>query len=183
MNLWNRIFSRLRFHWIGVCHPRSVEAAGRNFFAAGQLTFKNGGKLSLGSGNVFEERHDIEAGGRIKIGSDNYFNKRVKIVCMERIEIGNHCLLADSVHLYDHDHRHEDLNRFICEQGFVTRPIVIGNNVWIGARAIILKGVRIGDGAIVAAGSLVTRDVPADSIVGGVPAKFLKMRGEAIAKN
>ena len=55
-----------------------------------------------------------------------------------------------------------------------TAPIKIGNHVWIGARATILKGVKIGDGAVVAAGAVVTRDVPPNTLVGGVPAKIIK---------
>ena len=56
----------------------------------------------------------------------------------------------------------------------MSAPIHIGNHVWVGVRAIILKGVTIGDGAIIAAGSVVTRDVPANTLVGGVPAKIIK---------
>lgn len=66
-------------------------------------------------------------------------------------------------------------NHIIKEPGFMkTKPIIIGNHVWIGMNAIILKGVKIGDGAIVSAGAVVNRDIPENTLVGGVPAKIIK---------
>lgn len=150
---------------------------GRNFLWRGKLDLREGARFSLGSGNVIQAGYDISvAGGALEIGDRNFFNNKVKIACFDRIRIGDDCLIADSVHFYDHCHRADDIRRPVREQGYVHKPIEVGNNVWIGAKATILKGVKIGDGAIIAAGSVVTANVPAYAVVGGVPAKLLKMR-------
>jgi len=154
-----------------------LRSEGRNYLWFGKLILHGGGRMRLGQGNVFQRGYDVDVkGGLFEVGDRNYFNKNVKVVCFERVTIGDDCLIADSVHFYDHDHRADDVNVLIREQGYVSKPIEVGNNVWIGAKATIVKGVRIGDGAIVAAGSVVVGYVPAYAIVGGVPAKVLKMR-------
>ena len=70
--------------------------------------------------------------------------------------------------------KNKDKQKNIDAQGVCTKPIVIGNDVWIGANAVILPGVTIGNHSVVAAGAVVTKDVPANTMVGGVPAKFIK---------
>jgi acetyltransferase-like isoleucine patch superfamily enzyme len=143
----------------------------------GDLVIHSGGKLDLGAKNIFEKGYDIEiSNGLFKIGSNNYFNKNIKVACYENVTIGSNCLLADSVHIYDHNHNYDDITCNIKDQGYKTSPVVIGDNVWIGAKATILSGVAIGNGAIVATGAVVTRDVPEMVIVGGVPAKIIGKR-------
>jgi len=98
-----------------------------------------------------------------------YINSNAQIVCSQRITIGNGVAIADGVLIRDcddHDIQYEGYQK--------TAPVVIGDHVWIGQRATILKGVTIGDNAIVAAGAVVTRDVPANALVGGVPAKVIR---------
>lgn len=184
MNATQRALSQANFWWMKLCNAGAIQSHRANYFNPGNLVLRRGGKLKLNARNVFEGKYDIEvSGGTLSIGSENYFNKNVKIVCFDSVKIGNYCLIADSVHFYDHDHKYEDLHKPVRDQGFVAAPIVIGNNVWIGARAIILKGVTVGDNAVIAAGSVVSRDVPAGAIVGGIPAKVLKMREEQVEKN
>ena len=104
----------------------------------------------------------------LKIGS-GFINCNTKIYCYDKITIGENVKISEDVIIRDSDnHEVVGSNRKVSE------PIVIGNNVWIGMRATILKGVHIGDGAIIAAGAVVTKDVPANSLVGGVPAKIIK---------
>lgn len=93
----------------------------------------------------------------------------VQITCASRIEIGVGCTIARDVIIRDYDAHTIDLPAYR-----ISKPIIIGNHVWIGNRAMILKGVTIGDGAIVAAGAVVTKDVPPHCIVGGVPAKVIE---------
>lgn len=88
-----------------------------------------------------------------------------------RIEIGDNTVIASGAALITGSH---DVGSDCFAPEF--RPIVIGSRVWIGTRAMLLQGVKIGDGAVVAAGAVVTRDVEANSIVGGVPAKFIRTR-------
>lgn len=103
---------------------------------------------------------------KLKLGS-GYINRFAEIRCYNSITIGENVAIAKEVIIRDSDsHKISD--------SVMTAPIVIGDHVWIGTRAIILKGVTIGDGAVVAAGAIVTKDVPPHTVVAGVPAKVVK---------
>lgn len=106
-------------------------------------------------------------GGVLKLGS-GYFNSNTKIRCHHLIEIGRDVAISHDVTIMD-----SDAHEIVSSVHTRTAPIHIGNHVWIGTRATILKGVDIGEGAIIAAGAVVTHDVPPHSIVGGVPAKVI----------
>ncbi len=158
----------------------SFKAVGRNYFALGTMDIHPLGRIEMGHANWLERGFTLASvGGKIVMGSNIYCNRNVKIVCYESIEIGNDCLIGDSVHIYDQDHNFSDLNVPIHKQGYTTKPIKIGHNVWIGAKATILKGVTIGDGAIIGANSLVAKDIPPNAIVVGNPANIIKMRSDA----
>jgi acetyltransferase-like isoleucine patch superfamily enzyme len=88
--------------------------------------------------------------------------------------IGNHVNLAQGITVTALNHNFADSSRKIDEQGISTKPVVIGDDVWIGANAVILPGVTIGRHVVVAAGAVVTKDVPDYSLVAGVPAKEIK---------
>lgn len=109
--------------------------------------------------------------GKIKVGKNTFIHSFSKIISLNNIEIGDRCAISWNVQIMD-----TDVHKIIIDNKpqIETKPIKIGNDVWIGSEAIILKGVKIGDGAIVAAGSIVTKDVPANSIVAGNPAKIVK---------
>lgn len=110
----------------------------------------------------------VEPGATLKLGT-GFFNNDVKIGCFNNIEIGDGVVISEDVVIRDTDN-----HKMIYDEYENTKPIKIGNHVWIGLKATILKGVTIGDGAIIAAGSVVTKAVPANTLVGGVPAKVLK---------
>lgn len=114
------------------------------------------------------------AGGRLELGYNVFINRNCHIVSIELISIGDNCIIANNVSIFDHDHVAFDSSVPFCKQGFTSLPIYIGSNVWIGCNSVILKGVSIGDGTIIAAGSVVTKDVPSGEIWGGTPAKFIK---------
>ena len=88
--------------------------------------------------------------------------------------IGNHVNLAQGITVTALNHNFSDATKRIDEQGVSTKPVVIGDDVWIGANAVILPGVTIGSHCVVAAGAVVTKDIPDNTVVGGVPAKVLK---------
>jgi acetyltransferase-like isoleucine patch superfamily enzyme len=110
----------------------------------------------------------VNKGAKLEIGS-GYANNDVDISCFNSIKIGNNVAISKGVIIRDSDNHSIDRPEFIEKL-----PIVIGDHVWIGMRAIILKGVTIGDGAIVAAGAVVAKNVPPKALVGGVPAKIIK---------
>ena len=111
----------------------------------------------------------INKNAALSLGS-GYINERLNLSCYQRIDIGEDVAIAENVSIRDSDN-HSILNNPGQQ---VSAPIIIGNHVWIGMNATILKGVNIGDGAIVAAGAVVTKDVPPACLVGGVPAKIIK---------
>lgn len=109
----------------------------------------------------------IADNAQLTLGS-GFVNNNVKISCFDKIVIGNDVKISEDVIIRDSD------NHTLIKDGHrKTAPIYIGNHVWIGMRAIILKGVTIGDGAVIAAGAVVTKDVPPHSLVAGVPAKVI----------
>ena len=104
----------------------------------------------------------------ITIGDNCFFNHNCSLTAAENIVIGNQCMFANNFVVVYHDHDRKD-GKILKE--LVSAPVKIGNNVWCGANVTVLKGVTIGDGAVIAAGSVVNRDVAAYSVVAGVPAR------------
>ena len=104
----------------------------------------------------------------ITIGDNCFFNHNCSLTAAGNIVIGNQCMFANNFVVVDHDHDRKD-GKILKE--LVSAPVKIGNNVWCGANVTVLKGVTIGDGAVIAAGSVVNRDVAAYSVVAGVPAR------------
>lgn len=107
----------------------------------------------------------------LKIGERCFFNHNCSITCAEKILIGNHCMFANNLVIIDHDHKIEN---GIVSGKLVSEPILIGDYVWCGANVTILKGVKIGDGAVIAAGAVINHDVPSHTMVAGVPARIIK---------
>ena len=107
-------------------------------------------------------------GAKLILGN-SFINSDSKIRCANSITIGNDCAISHEVIILD-----SDFHKIITPENKTTEPIVISDHVWIGTRCIIMKGVTIGEGAIVAAGSIVTRDVPPHSLVAGNPAKVIR---------
>lgn len=128
------------------------------------------GTVTIGRGVLLAQGvrlHLREGGARLEIGDGTFLNYRTEVIAHERVTIGSGCLFAWDVQVLDSDsHRVDGAPH--------TAPVVIEDRVWVGCRATVLKGVRIGTGAIVAAGSVVTGDVPARALVGGNPARVLR---------
>lgn len=136
----------------------------------GRLTL--GKWVFVGKGNAIRcHEGNLRIGDKVVLGATNTIN------CYLDIEIGNECILADWIYICDFDHRYEDMTIPIKNQGIVKSPVKIGPNCWLGEKSTVLRGVTIGEGSVIASHALVNRDVPPNSIVGGVPARVLKKRG------
>lgn len=158
-------------HLIGLLLRPRFQRAGR-LIVHGGLPFPSvenrGGSIELGNVGLFNGvRFECWENATIKVGNGTYLNRGVEIVAAQSVTIGRDCKIARDVIIMDTD-QHE-----VPGHGLLVAAVNIGDRVWIGARAIILKGVTIGDEAIIAAGAVVTRDVPAGTIVGGIPARPL----------
>jgi len=133
-----------------------------------------------GQGVNIRPRVYFGAGGNISIGDNSMLGQDSIIGSTAEVTIGNDVMMGPEVLIYTSNHGTE-WGIPMRLQPLRSAPVHIGNDVWIGARCIVLPAVTIGDGAVIAAGAVVTADVPANAIVGGVPAKTLKYRTAATA--
>lgn len=136
-------------------------------------------RMDADSALIVEGRFDVYHGcdiailkkGELRLGG-GYLNSGVQIRCSNRISIGKGAAIARNVCIQD-----SDFHTVIYADGtsnLPSAPVVIGNHVWIGVNATILKGVTIGDNAIIAAGAVVTKDIPPNCVAAGVPAKVIR---------
>jgi acetyltransferase-like isoleucine patch superfamily enzyme len=128
-----------------------------------------GGEIEVGNCLFFPGvRLEVGSGGRLSIGTGTVINRNAEIIAWKEVSIGQFCLISWDVLIMDTD-QHP-----LPGQGFDNRPVHIGDRVWIGVRSMVMKGVTIGDGAMVCAGSLVATNVAPYTMVGGVPARLIR---------
>jgi acetyltransferase-like isoleucine patch superfamily enzyme len=165
---WRLLLSRWKL--------RSCTKVGHWGRVYGRLIVDNAGEIRIGERFRVRATHvPVELaslpGGVLTIGDGVYINSGVSICAARSITIGNHCAIGNYTLIMDTDfHAVDDHMRSPEPQ-----PVLIGENAWLGARVTVLKGVTIGRGAVVAAGAVVTRDVPAHTLVGGVPARIIRV--------
>jgi acetyltransferase-like isoleucine patch superfamily enzyme len=116
--------------------------------------------------------------GAVSIGAKTVLGQECTISSFQHVSIGRECVIADRVMMIDFDHGMVEVERPIRLQGIYKRDVRVGHNVWIGYGACILRGVTVGDNAVIGTNAVVTRDVPANAVVAGVPARVLRMRDE-----
>lgn len=127
---------------------------------------------SIGTNTYVEPTFRCDYGYNIETGDNFYANFDCIMLDICPIRFGDNCLLAPGVHIYTAAHPLDPVERNSgIEFG---KPVTIGNNVWIGGRAVINPGVTIGDNVVIGSGAIVTRDIPDNVVVGGNPAKILK---------
>lgn len=144
-----------------------IQAVDRGFV----LRISKNAKVSIGKEMVSRRNVTLRAeGGSLSIGDKCFLNSNVSITCMDSISIGDGCQIANNVVIVDHDH---DYKKSLS--GFISEEVVVGNDVWIGANCVILKGTKIGDRCVIAAGSVVKGEIPADTL-------YYQKR-EAVCKN
>lgn len=128
-----------------------------------------GGRLEAGNCLFFPGvRLEVGTGARLSIGTGTYLNRNTEVIAWQEVTIGRDCMVGWDVLIMDTD-QHP-----LPGRGLDNRPVHIGDRVWIGARAMVLKGVSIGDDAIVGAGAIVTHDIPARALVTGPSARELR---------
>jgi acetyltransferase-like isoleucine patch superfamily enzyme len=154
-------FLAFRFTTSGI----TVAAGGRPF----PRVINGGGEIHTGNCQFFSGvRLEVGKGAVIRIGNGTYLNRGTLVVAHDRVEIGRLCKIAWDVVIMDTD------QHVIPQMENRNLPVVIGDEVWIGCRVIILKGVTIGARSVIAAGAVVTKNIPPDSVAAGVPARVIQ---------
>jgi acetyltransferase-like isoleucine patch superfamily enzyme len=143
---------------------------GRGFRMPGELSVVLGDRVAIRD-SVF-----LAGNGRLVIGSNTVINERCIITSMERVEIGRNVMLAPGVYILDVDHSFDRRDIPIPKQGYEVDPVVIDDDVWIGAGVVVTRGTTIGKGAIIGANSVVTKDIPSYAIAAGAPARVIGER-------
>lgn len=167
--LWLRIRWRGRLQTDGLCFvlPRVHFEIGR------EATVLLGRWSWIGQGTKIRAHEGI-----VSIGAKSVLGQDCTISCYQHVSIGRECIIADRSMMIDFDHHFADTERPIREQGIDKHDVRIGHNVWFGYGACVLRGVTVGDNVVIGTNAVVTKDVPDNAIVGGIPAKVIRMREE-----
>jgi len=178
--IWRRVSSGIRKFAIRSLYPETH--FGSKVFVDSRARFKvtDGGYLYIGNdGSVGRDTFIVAKHGRIDISERCFIGQGSVIAADDSVIIGTDCLIGEHVTIRDQNHSTEHSDVPFAFQGINSSPILIGNNVWIGAKATILSGTTIGSNSVVAANAVVTKDVPPWSIVGGVPARVIQHISQA----
>jgi acetyltransferase-like isoleucine patch superfamily enzyme len=159
--------------------------AGWRWRTSGMVFFGRGLELQIGRNGRIEFGRFVWVGdgtkircheGVVEIGAKTVFGQECTISAYQRVRIGEQCVIADRAMFIDFDHGVTEVERPVRVQGIYKRDTVVGSNVWVGYGACVLRGVRVGDNSVIGTNAVVTSDVPANAVVGGVPAKVIRMR-------
>ena len=141
-----------------------------------KFTYSGNGFVDIGKRTWIDRYCHFSAanGSSVIMGYNNYFNSNIKIAAKCRITIGDNNLFGPNVVIVDHNHKFNDPNKLICQQGFNSSPINIGSNTWIGANVTICSGVSVCDRVVIGANSVVTKSISEPGVYSGVPAIKIK---------
>jgi acetyltransferase-like isoleucine patch superfamily enzyme len=160
-----RLGSRLKLDGIAFVGPRVVLQVGK------------GAQIELGRWSWLGHGTKIRCHeGRVSVGAKTVMGQECTISAFKSVKIGRECVIADRVMFIDFDHGVVEVERPVRLQGIYKRDVDVGNNVWIGYGACILRGVTVGDNAVIGTNAVVTKDVPPNAVVAGLPAKIIRMR-------
>jgi acetyltransferase-like isoleucine patch superfamily enzyme len=176
----NRKYARLalRLAWLKLRFRGRLKTDGLCFVAPG-VTFEIGREATLRLGRWSWIGHGTKIRiheGEASIGAKSVLGQECTISAFQHVSIGRECIVADRVMLIDFDHGVVEVERPIRLQGIYKRDVSVGHNCWIGYGACILRGVTVGDNAIVGANTVVTKDVAPNCVVAGTPARVLRKR-------
>jgi len=167
--LWRRFLTPAGWRW---------ETDGPVFFGKNlQLQIRRGAKVRFGRFTWIGDGTKIRCHeGVVEIGAKTVMGQECTISAYKHVRIGDECVIADRTMFIDFDHGMVEVERPIRAQGIYMRPVTIGSNCWIGYGAAFLRGVTVGDNSVIGTYAVVTKDVPANAVVAGVPARIVRMR-------
>jgi len=168
----------LRWAWLRLRWRGRLQTDGLCFVGPGvEIEIGRGALLRLGRWSWIGHGTKIRVHeGEAEIGAKTVLGQECTISAFQHVSIGRECIVADRVMLIDFDHGVVEVERPIRLQGIYKRDVRVGSNCWIGYGACILRGVTVGDNCIVGSNSVVTKDVPDDTVVAGMPARPLRKR-------
>lgn len=172
---WYKIRSVTRYLWARAYYGKRFQCARLSMIGedCGIHIFPNA-QLRCRGRIIVDDHVMIYTKGLLSIGRRFRINRYSRIVAREQIEIGDNVVIGQQVAILDHDHQYKRQGTDLDIEGYITAPIKLGSNIWIGDKCTILKGVTIGDNVIVGAHTLIHKDVPDNVVVGGVPFRILK---------
>lgn len=165
-----------RFAWAKLRHPRARIGRKTDIRARFCLRQGPGAQVRIGEACVLDNDLTIECRGTLEVGRGTIFGHHCTVAALESIIIGEDCLIAEMVSIRDHNHRFARFDVPYRDQGMEVAPVRIGRNVWLAAKVTVAAGVTIGDNTVVGANAVVTRDLPANAVAAGVPARILRLR-------
>jgi acetyltransferase-like isoleucine patch superfamily enzyme len=170
----------LRWAWLRLRWRGRLQTDGLCFVGPGvKFEIGRGAAVRLGRWCWIGHGTKIRAHeGVVKIGAKSVLGQECTISSFQHVEVGRECIVADRVMMIDFDHGVVEVERPIRLQGIYKRDVKVGHNCWIGYGACILRGVTVGDNSVIGTSSVVTKDLPANSVSAGVPARVLRMREE-----
>jgi acetyltransferase-like isoleucine patch superfamily enzyme len=171
---WLAAFRVSRLRILGL-KAGSCNYAGPGFFVSWPQMVSIGSNCVFEGGVLFKIDHHYSRDTLLEIGNHVFIGTGTELNITNKVTIGSGTLIASGCRIIDHDHGIRS-DRLIRDQPSTSAEIRIGVDCWIGANAVILKGVSIGDHAVVAAGAVVTQSIPPYDVWAGVPAKHLKSR-------
>lgn len=118
--------------------------------------------------------HMSKFGKGIRIGNNTSCGQFTEFGSAGGIVIGNDVIMGSYISFHSENHNYQDTNRLIREQGVTSKGIILGNNIWVGAKVTFLDGCKVGDNCVIAAGAVVTKEFPNNVIIGGIPAKIIR---------
>ncbi len=168
----------VRLGWLKLRLGRRLVTDGLCFVGPGvQLEVRRGARLVLGRWSWIGHGCKVRVHeGEVHVGAKTVIGQECTISAFRHVSIGRECVVADRVMLIDFDHGMVEVERPIRLQGIYKRAVRVGNNCWIGYGACILRGVTVGDNAVIGTSAVVTKDVPDNAVVAGVPARVIRMR-------
>ncbi|GAC1439622.1 MAG: hypothetical protein NVSMB51_17770 [Solirubrobacteraceae bacterium] len=176
----NRHYARLiaRFLWLKFRLRGRLKTDGLAFVCSDVvLEIAPGARLVLGRWSWLGDGCKVRVHeGEVTIGAKSVLGQECTLSCYQSVIIGRECIIADRVMMLDFDHGVVETERPVRLQGIYKRDVRVGHNVWIGYGACLLRGVSVGDNSVIGTNAVVTKDLPANSVAGGAPARVLRMR-------
>jgi acetyltransferase-like isoleucine patch superfamily enzyme len=167
-----------RWAWLKLRYRGRFQTDGLCFVLPG-VTFEIGpnAKVIMGRWSWLGQGTKVRVHeGILEIGAKSVLGQECTLSCFQHISIGRECIIADRTMMIDFDHGMVETERPIREQGIYKRSVRVGHNVWIGYGACVLRGVTVGDNAVIGTSSVVTKDIPDNAVAAGSPAELIRVR-------